>query len=213
MADVLLAELIADACAGTTVIAFPTDTVPALAVRPDRSEQIYALKQRQPDKPLILMGADADDLWPYVSGSPDALRQWQTFAEQHWPGALTLVLPASNLVPAAINQGTDTIGIRVPNHPLARYILGFTGPLATTSANRSGQPPLMDLDAIATEFPTVEILSSETLERNQPEFLAYLPTTATSEDFALCYGSGLPSTVARWRNNNWEILRQGAIKL
>jgi L-threonylcarbamoyladenylate synthase len=213
MADVLLAELIADACAGTAVIAFPTDTVPALAVRPDCSEQIYALKQRQPDKPLILMGADAADLWPYVSGKPEMLSQWQALADQHWPGALTLVLPASHLLPTAINQGTDTIGIRVPRHPLARYILGFTGPLATTSANLSGQPPLMALEEISTQFPTVEMLAPEALERNQAEFLTELPLGATSEDLALLDGSGLPSTVARWQGQGWEILRQGAVEL
>ena len=88
------------------------------------------------------MAANWADLMPYLDGTPEDFATWETLVSQHWPGALTLVLPATERVPGAMNpQQTGTIGVRVPDHPLARYLLERTGPLATTSVNRSGQPP------------------------------------------------------------------------
>ena len=63
-----LEELVETVFAGK-LVSFPTDTVPALATLPSKAQLIFAAKQRSQDKPLILMGAGATDLWPYVSGS------------------------------------------------------------------------------------------------------------------------------------------------
>jgi L-threonylcarbamoyladenylate synthase len=82
-----------------------------------------------------------------------------------------------------------TIGIRVPNCSIARSILAQTGALATTSANLSGQPPFISLEAIAAAFPDILVLDT--------------PETSAN---------GLPSTVAKWTGARWEILRQGSIK-
>ena len=133
-------QLVLAATSGQTIISFPTDTVPALAVRPDKAELIFQVKQRSTRKPLILMGATPESLWPYVKGTTEEMQIWQQVAQQYWPGALTLVLPASEKVPHAINP-TDptTLGIRVPDCELTRNILQQTGPMATTSANLSGQ--------------------------------------------------------------------------
>jgi len=195
MPQVSIQTLISAAKSGNQIISFPTDTVPALAVRPELSELIFTTKKRDREKPLILMGATPEDLWPYITGTPEELEIWQQIATSHWPGALTLVLPASPKVPPAMNP-TDptTIGLRVPNLPIAQKILQQTGPLATTSANLSGQPPLETTAEIQQKFP--EVLTLEASE---------LPTTPTA--------SGFPSTVARWKRNHWEILRQGAVKL
>jgi len=195
MPQVSIQTLISAAKSGNQIISFPTDTVPALAVRPELSELIFTTKKRDREKPLILMGATPEDLWPYITGTPEELEIWQQIATSHWPGALTLVLPASPKIPPAMNP-TDptTIGLRVPNLPIAQKILQQTGPLATTSANLSGQPPLETTAEIQSKFP--EVLTLEASE---------LPTTPTA--------SGLPSTVARWKRNHWEILRQGAVKL
>ena len=195
MAQVSIASLIQGAISGDCIVSFPTDTVPALAARPDRSELIFAAKRRSQDKPLILMAASAEALWPYVQGSPAELKLWEQVATSFWPGALTLVLPASERVPAAMNPiDLTTIGVRVPNFPLAIQILEQTGPLATTSANLSGQPPLESIDQIAAQFPQVLTL--------QP---SELPKVATA--------SSLPSTVAKWSGSEWQILRQGTVKL
>ena len=198
MTQVSINALVQGAISGNYIVSFPTDTVPALATLPDRAELIFAAKRRSQDKPLILMAASAEALWPYVQGSPAELNLWQEVAASYWPGALTLVLPASPLVPAAMNAiDRSTIGVRVPNFPLALKILEQTGPLATTSANLSGQAPLESVAEIEAQFPEVLTLVA-----------AELATAAT-----VTTASSLPSTVAKWTGGGWEILRQGAIEL
>jgi L-threonylcarbamoyladenylate synthase len=184
-------EILIESAKAGKLISFPTDTVPALATIPVQAELIYAAKQRSFDKPLILMAAKAEDLWDYVQGSQREYQTWQKIVNQYWPGALTLVLPASDKIPTVMNPvEPTTIGIRVPNHPVAQTILAQTGPMATTSANLSGQPALETKAAIEAQFP--EVLTLESTEYQ---------------------GLGIPSTVAKWTGNNWQILRQGSIKL
>ncbi len=190
-----MSTLIAGASLGQ-LVSFPTDTVPALAVRPDRSELVFAAKERSQAKPLILMGASPESLWSFVAGTAAELEVWQQVARRYWPGALTLVLPASAKVPAAMNPADPTtIGVRVPNSRVAIAILSQTGPLATTSANRSGEPPLQTMAEIEAQFPDVLTLVPTELE-------AVKPVT-----------NGVPSTVAKWTGSGWEILRQGSVQL
>jgi L-threonylcarbamoyladenylate synthase len=206
MPQISLLEMARALKVGPALVSFPTDTVPALATCPQHTHLIYIAKRRPLEKPLILMGASFDDLLPYVAGSAAELNAWRAVAEQHWPGQLTLVLPAmakpskgiANL-PATLNpqnSNTDlhTLGIRVPNHPIALELLAQTGPLATTSANVSGQPPLLNQLDIARTFPTALTLSAEAFKQDQG-------------------ASGMPSTVAKWTGHDWEILRQGKIQL
>jgi L-threonylcarbamoyladenylate synthase len=203
MPQVLLNDFVEQVRSGAALASFPTDTVPALAARPDQGDRIYAAKERPADKPLILMGATLDDLLPYVKGSPADIVFWQQVVDRHWPGALTLVLPASEIVPTAMNPlQTGTLGIRVPDHPLARYILSRTGPLATTSVNRSGQSPLEDMADIAAQFPDLVLLSDEAIAAIKAEI----------GDFGMT-ASGVPSTVVRWQDDGWEVLRQGSVKV
>jgi len=191
MTLVSLSELITGAQAGQ-VVSFPTDTVPALAVRPDRAEAIFELKQREATKPLILMGASPQQLWTYVDGTAQELVIWEKIAQQYFPGQLTLVLPSSSAVPPQVNPKTrDTIGVRIPDCAIALEIFTATGVLATTSANRSGEPPLTTPEAINQAFPEVLVLA----------------------DTEPMVSSGLPSTVAKWTGQAWEILRQGKIRL
>jgi len=195
MTYVSQADLIAG-LAASQVASFPTDTVPALAALPERGDAIFAVKQRSPDKPLILMGASWADLLPYVQGSPSDRARWQAVAERYWPGALTLVLPASEHVPAVMHpRDRLTIGLRVPDLAIAREILAAAGPLATTSANRSGEPPLETLAAIEAAFSSILVLAA--------------PHLSLTENL----GSGLPSTVAKWTASGWEILRAGSVNL
>ncbi|MEM6452649.1 MAG: L-threonylcarbamoyladenylate synthase [Cyanobacteria bacterium P01_D01_bin.105] len=194
MGHISLSQMVEKLATGPVLVSFPTDTVPALATRPEYADLIYAAKQRSPDKPLILMGASLTDLLPYVSGDAAALTTWTQTVSQHWPGQLTLVLPSSELAPPLLNpQGTGTLGIRVPNHPIALELLAQTGPLATTSANLSGQPPLTEPAAIARTFPDV--------------------VTLPPEAFTVQANSGMPSTVVKWTGQGWQVLRQGQIRL
>lgn len=185
-------ELVAGAIAHR-VVSFPTDTVPALAVKPNFADRIYQLKQRSRDKPLILMGASFEDLSPYVKYTPAELTAWRQLIDRYWPGALTLVLPASPLVPREINSTTSpTVGIRVPNSVIARQILQQTGVLATSSANISGRETLRTMQAIESAFPNVLVLDLKPPEKT---------------------GSGQPSTVVRWQDGEWQVLRQGSITI
>jgi len=191
MTLVSFSELVTGAKQGK-VVSFPTDTVPALAARPDRAQAIFELKQREASKPLILMAASPDPLWVYVEGSPEAFAIWEQTAKQYFPGQLTLVLPSSDRVPEQVNPQTrDSIGIRVPDCAIALQIFQATGVLATTSANRSGQAPLTTPEAIDRAFPEVLVLR-DTEEMSH---------------------SGLPSTVVKWTGQGWEILRQGKVQL
>ena len=193
MVKVSQQELIAGAIAGK-VVSFPTDTVPALAVKPELGSAIYQLKQRPQDKPLILLGAAIADLLPYVAYNTSDLAAWQELINLHLPGALTLVLPASDQVPPGINTTeAQTVGIRVPNSNFALAILRETGVMATSSANLSGQETLVTMNAINRTFPEVLVLTDHNLPGDRP------------------VGSGLPSTVVGWQNQSWQILRQGSV--
>lgn len=183
-------ELIEKAIAAE-IVSFPTDTVPALAVLPEKSESIFKLKKRSQEKPLILMAASIEELWQYVKGTAEELEIWQTIAKKYLPGALTLVLPASDKVSPKLNPNDPTtIGIRVPNHTIAQQILKETGALATTSANISGQPALINMKEIASNFPQVFVLNHLQIQTNIT-----------------------PSTVIKWRGKDWQLLRQGKIEL
>lgn len=204
MTQVSMAALVAAARSGQWLVSFPTDTVPALAVRPDRAALIFEAKQRPAHKPLILMAASPEALWPFVTGMASEWQVWRQVVRAHWPGALTLVLPASDRlrtafggrIPLGFNAAQQpTIGLRVPDSPLAQTILEQTGPLATTSINRSGLPPLTTPAEIDQQFPEVLVLMTEYWRQIPPA------------------GSSLPSTVAQWTGQGWEILRQGAVHL
>ena len=185
-------ELVQSAISGK-VVSFPTDTVPALAVIPTQAALLYQVKQRPTSKPLILMAATWQDLTPYLQGTSAELANWQQVATTYFPGAVTLVLPASASVPQEMNPTkSGTIGIRIPDSAVAGKILQQTGAMATTSANLSGSETLVTTDAIAKVFPQVQILHDD------------FPHTSQ--------GSGLPSTVVQWDQKNWLVLRQGSVK-
>ncbi len=119
-------------------VAFPTETVYGLGAsvhQPLAVRRIFALKGRPADHPLIVHFADAAQLARWVEVS-DAAR---VLAGALWPGPLTLILPRKPVVPDVVTGGLDTVGVRIPSHPLARQLLTLTGPLAAPSANRFGR--------------------------------------------------------------------------
>jgi L-threonylcarbamoyladenylate synthase len=120
------------------IVAFPTDTVYGLATLPtlvESIESLYIIKDRNREKAIaILMSSYAELSGVTSSTSPLAMRLAETF----WPGPLTLILPRHPALPDLL-ASNHTIGVRVPNHPVALGLLKLTGPLAVTSANLSGQ--------------------------------------------------------------------------
>jgi L-threonylcarbamoyladenylate synthase len=120
------------------LVAFPTETVYGLgadATNPSAIEKIFAAKGRPSTNPLIVHVADTATAQRYTTAWPPAASR---LSSAFWPGPLTLVLPKAPSIAPRVTATLSTVGLRVPNHPLALKLLrAFDGPLAAPSANRS----------------------------------------------------------------------------
>jgi L-threonylcarbamoyladenylate synthase len=120
------------------LVAFPTDTVyglGALAFDGEAVKGIYAAKDRPVEKAIPVLIGDMDDLKIVCAEVPKIARQ---LAARFWPGPLTLVVPKCPHLPGIISID-GTVGVRIPDHPVARALLRLAGPMAVTSANLSGK--------------------------------------------------------------------------
>jgi L-threonylcarbamoyladenylate synthase len=121
------------------LVAFPTDTVyglGAIAFNGNAVKSIYSVKDRPVEKAIpVLIGA-ASDLSKVCDDVPEKALK---LADRFWPGPLTLVVHKHPDLPAVISS-EQTVGVRIPDHPVARSLLQQVGPMAVTSANLSGQP-------------------------------------------------------------------------
>jgi L-threonylcarbamoyladenylate synthase len=126
------------------LVAFPTETVYGLgasALDAAAVQRIFAAKQRPADDPLIVHLADAGAVGEVARPAAAARALVERLAERFWPGPLTLVLPRQPHLPAAVSAGLDTVGVRVPGHPVALRLLEAANlPLAGPSANLFGRP-------------------------------------------------------------------------
>ncbi len=173
---------------GNGIVAFPTDTVyglGAMAFQPEGIAQLFQAKDRPPSLAIAVLLGNASQLERVsVNPSQGAVR----LAERYWPGPLTLVVPRHPNVPDLIAP-TPSVGVRVPNHPVALKLLNKSGPLAVTSANLSGAENTLTAD----------------------EVLAQLSGRV---DLVLDGGrtpGGLPSTVVDLTTDKFRILRAGPI--
>lgn len=167
-----------------TVVGTPTDTVYGLAAHRWAQSELFRLKGRPADKAIpVLVGSvtDAVDLAVFPALA-------QELAESHWPGPLTLVLAVRR---ADGYQGGHTVGIRMPDHPLTLDLLNLCGPLAVTSANRSGDPPARS-DHEAREIFGVQVGH-------------YLP--------GVCPGGVASTVIEALPDRNPRILREGPVTL
>ena len=123
------------------LVAIPTETVYGLGANgldPEAVAKIFKAKGRPQDNPLILHIADAADMEKYCYAIPECAYR---LAEAFWPGPLTLVLPAKEIVPTCTTAGLPTVAIRCPDNPVTREIIRLSGvPIAAPSANISGKP-------------------------------------------------------------------------
>ena len=169
-------------------IIFPTDTLPAIGCLPKFSNIIYEFKKRDRDKPLILMGSEDKHLIDYVHES--AREDYENLASKYWPGALTIVIPASEKQTVNLTSNDLTIGLRIPNSNMAQSLLRETGPLLTSSANISGFEGSITVEGIALDFPSVKILGP-------------IPWGKSS---------GRASTIISWeKSRNWRLIREGEV--
>ncbi|WP_026486378.1 L-threonylcarbamoyladenylate synthase [Caldanaerobius polysaccharolyticus] len=123
------------------IVAFPTETVYGLganALNPHAVKKIFQAKGRPQDNPLIVHISDFDEVYKYAELVPDKAK---ILMERFWPGPMTLVLKKKDIIPDVITAGLDSVGIRMPDHPVARAFIKACGvPIAAPSANISGKP-------------------------------------------------------------------------
>ncbi|MBK5227959.1 MAG: threonylcarbamoyl-AMP synthase [Actinobacteria bacterium] len=181
-------DLIAVLGSGVPVV-IPTDTVYGVAVdlaAPGAMQKLFALKGRPADKPVPVLGPDIPALRKVVEFD----RRAELLAERFWPGPLTLILPRARGFTADLGgDAASGVAVRIPAHDVALSVLRASGPLAVTSANRSGEPPATTID----------------------EARAYLGTgVGAFLDSGVC--NGTPSSLVSLLDGI-EILREGPISL
>lgn len=121
------------------IVAFPTDTVYGLGASVHHAQaiaRIYEAKKRSRENPIPILIANMLDLRRVALSPPPMARR---LAKHFWPGPLTLVVWRKPTLPEEISA-LSTVGIRVPDHPVAQALLTIAGPLAVTSANKSAEP-------------------------------------------------------------------------
>ena len=172
------------------LVAFPTDTVygvGALVFDGKAIESIYTAKNRPIEKAIPVLIADADDMDKVGMDIPDIARR---IAARFFPGPLTCIIPKQPTLPSAISA-TATVGVRAPDHEVARSLLRAAGPMAVTSANISGQP------------------SPSTAEEVFAQLNGRIPLIIDGGKTP----GGVPSTVVDCASDEIKILREGPISL
>lgn len=172
------------------VVIFPTDTVWGLGCLVTSSsaiQKLYQIKQREPEKPTAILIGSMDQAREYGQLNQAALE----LAQKYWPGALTLVVKATQKVPEGILGPNQTVGLRFPNFSFVQDLTNkLHAGLATGSANfAGGQPPLQKQDI-------------------NPELLAKVDAVFEGE----C-GKQPPSTIVDCTTPELNIIRQGSIKI
>ena len=174
------------------IVGIPTETVYGIGVvpRPDALAAVIAAKQRPDEKGIALLVDGLDQVEGLVMVSEPA----QRLVERFWPGALTLVLPLRRpeLVPEAVTGGRGTLGLRIPDHPVPRALARELGPLAVTSANRSGEPAALIPEELVA---------------------AVGDALALVLDDGPVHGGVASTVVSVNADGSWQVLRAGALQL
>ncbi|HXX90111.1 MAG TPA: L-threonylcarbamoyladenylate synthase [Acidimicrobiales bacterium] len=169
------------------VVGVPTDTVYGLAADPEHPEAtraLFALKGRPERVELPVLVADVAQAQAVAELGPGVRR----LAQRFWPGALTIVVPRRGSEHWSIGGDGRSVGLRCPAHEIPRALCAAVGPLATTSANRHGEPPLTTAASVRAVFGDL---------------------LGVVLDGGTCAGS--PSTVVDLTGETARCLRQGAL--
>jgi L-threonylcarbamoyladenylate synthase len=173
------------------LVVFPTDTVYGVGAsveKPDAVARLYVAKGRPLERAIPVLVSGEEAVEKLVTRVGQAAR---VLMRRFWPGPLTIVLPAAEWLPEEIVRNTGSVGVRMPDHSVALQLIEQSGgALATTSANRSGQPEtLRAVDAASEIGDRVELV----LDGGESP-------------------GGVPSTVVKLEaDGTWTILRHGAI--
>ncbi len=170
------------------MIGIPTDTVYGIGAdphNPDAVARLFAIKGRNTDQPIGLLVPDLEHGLAMVD-LPDYARLW---ASLHWPGPLNLIARPRTTWPPGVGD-SQSLGVRVPDHPVALELLRAVGPLAVTSANLSSGPETL------TDTEAVSVLGDQVA--------TYLLGTASG---------GVASTSVDVRHDSPVLLRSGPLDL
>jgi L-threonylcarbamoyladenylate synthase len=174
------------------VVAMPTDTVYGIGALPDlpgATDRLFALKGRTAAVPIAVLCADAEQALA-LADPAELGEDVQRIASRLWPGPLTLVLRRRRGLGYSLGEPAATVGVRCPDHGLVRALAAEVGPIATTSANRHGEPTPPTGPEVAALF---------------------------GDGVALVLDGGRcaapPSTVVDASGPAWRLLREGEIPL
>ena len=135
------------------LVAFPTESFYGLgadALDPGAVARVFEVKGRPENKPLLVLVDSVEMVEGLAARVSDGAR---ALMARHWPGALTLVLPASGRVPAGLTGGTGTLGVRMPGHAVARALVHAAArPITAPSANPTDAPPPLTATAVREYF-------------------------------------------------------------
>jgi L-threonylcarbamoyladenylate synthase len=140
------------ALAVADIIGIPTDTVYGLAADPFRAgatDRLFTVKRRPRTVEMPVLVADEEQALSMTIAVPASARRLMA---RYWPGPLTLVLPRRPDLNADLGEDDATVGVRCPAHPVPLALCRVVGPLATTSANRHGEPPAATAAELTASF-------------------------------------------------------------
>lgn len=170
----------------------PTDTLYGVVGRADMQEtveRIYAVRERNPSKPCIILISSYDDLKKFnVDVSPEALEFLQT--KKLWPGKVSVIFPCHDAAFDYLTRGTESLSFRLPDFPELQEFIKEVGPIIAPSANPEGKEPATTIQEAKAYF-------------------------GDKVDFYVDGGvlKGLPSTLIRFDNGQPTVLRQGAVSI
>ncbi len=173
------------------LVAFPTETVYGLgagAYFPEAVNKIFLAKQRPAANPLLVHVSSKAQVKGLVLEVPPAAR---LLMDKFWPGPLSIVLPARDSVPVIVRGGKSSVGLRMPDHPVALALIEAAGPIAAPSANLSGRPS-----------PVTAAHVRDDLDGRIAAVLDAGPT-----------GLGMESTIIDFSQGRLQLIRRGAIAL
>ena len=135
------------------LVAFPTDTVYGLganALDEKALKRLFTVKRRSLAKPIIILVSDSEKIRPLVKEVSPLIK---SLTGKFWPGPLTIILEKSQEVSLLLAGGTSSVGVRCPDNEIALTLLKMVGlPVATTSANLSGQPAAVEINQVLADF-------------------------------------------------------------
>ena len=173
------------------IVAFPTETVYGIGTNAFDEEgvkKIYKIKNRPKNKPLPILLAESSQIKSVVA---KISKKAEELMKKFWPGPLTIIFEKSVKVPNIVSAGSQTVGVRIPDHKVIQELIKASGvPIVATSANKSGEEAPKDAQEVEKSLKEIDLI----LDGGKTKL-------------------GIPSTVVDATKEPLEVLREGSIKI